>query len=242
MDEFFARHEKVALMFSGGKDSLACLAMARPYWDRLTVVWINAGNPYPETVELMESIRQLVPKFVEVRGDQKEFIATHGHPVDILPLSMTPMGRLIRRVDGPKVCAYTDCCRANMWTPAARYLAGQRFTGAIRGDKNSDVQRPPVKSGDTVNGVEMLFPLESMTDEMVLALVECLLPSYGRGIKTSLDCMNCTAYLHHNKERIAELKTTYPEVHAEVIEVLNAVRNEVAGQYIDITSIVLGLE
>lgn len=242
MDEFFARHEKVALMFSGGKDSLACLAVTRPYWDRLTVVWVNPGNPYPETVELMASISKLVPKFVEVRGDQKEFIATHGHPVDVLPMNMTSMGRLVRRVDGPKVCAYTDCCKANMWIPAARYLAGQRFTGVIRGDKNTDEQRSPVRSGDMVNGAEMLFPLENMTDEMVVSLVSCLLPSYGRGIKTSLDCMNCTAYLRHNMERIKELKTTYPEVHAEIVEVLREVRKEVAGGYIDMNSVVLGLE
>lgn len=43
MKHIIDRHERVVLFFSGGKDSLTCLLLLRPYWDRLTVCWINTG-------------------------------------------------------------------------------------------------------------------------------------------------------------------------------------------------------
>jgi 3'-phosphoadenosine 5'-phosphosulfate sulfotransferase (PAPS reductase)/FAD synthetase len=56
------RHKpgKAVLQFSGGKDSLACLLLLRPWWDRLTVMWVNTGAAFPETLELMEAVRSRV--------------------------------------------------------------------------------------------------------------------------------------------------------------------------------------
>ena len=39
--DIFARHERVFLSFSGGKDSLAILHLCEPYRDRLSLVWVN---------------------------------------------------------------------------------------------------------------------------------------------------------------------------------------------------------
>ena len=66
----FYRHDRVALQISGGKDSLAVLHAMQPWWDRLCVFWTNPGNPFPETVALMEKIKAEVPFFGEVAGRQ----------------------------------------------------------------------------------------------------------------------------------------------------------------------------
>ena len=36
--------KRVALAFSGGKDSQACLELLRPHLDRVTVYWLNTGS------------------------------------------------------------------------------------------------------------------------------------------------------------------------------------------------------
>ena len=48
MQDFFNRHEKIALMFSGGRDSLACLELYRDYLDKMTLIWVNTGANFPE--------------------------------------------------------------------------------------------------------------------------------------------------------------------------------------------------
>jgi 3'-phosphoadenosine 5'-phosphosulfate sulfotransferase (PAPS reductase)/FAD synthetase len=80
------RHAKPILQFSGGADSLACLWLLREHWPRLTVVWVNTGDCFPETSELMRKVRELVPHFHEVRSDQPAQIRRWGYPVDVLPI------------------------------------------------------------------------------------------------------------------------------------------------------------
>lgn len=62
------RHKKVAVEVSGGRDSLACLYLLRPYWNRFWVYWLNSGDSFPEVVQLMERVRARVPHFVEIAG------------------------------------------------------------------------------------------------------------------------------------------------------------------------------
>ena len=49
--ELMDRHDIVVLQFSGGKDSTACLHLLEPWWDKVHVVWVNPGAPYPEMLE-----------------------------------------------------------------------------------------------------------------------------------------------------------------------------------------------
>lgn len=227
MLDFLERHQRVALLFSGGADSIACLMLARPHWERIDVVWVNPGNPYPETIEQMATVAAMVPHFVRVQGRQPSFIAEHGHPLDVVPISMTPFGRLTRGTAGPKVSAVTHCCGENLWKPAHQFLQAGGYTGVIRGDRGDDALRPPVRSGDVVQGIEHHFPLERWSRADVLRFAgEWLPPSYRRGLPTSLDCINCTAHLE--PARIEDLRNTAPAVHAEVSAVLAEVAGELA--------------
>jgi phosphoadenosine phosphosulfate reductase len=61
MADVIARHERIVLQFSGGKDSLASLQMVRDHWAKITVAWVNSGDVFPETIELMDTVRARVP-------------------------------------------------------------------------------------------------------------------------------------------------------------------------------------
>ena len=61
MQDIIERHDLIALQLSGGRDSIACLYLLKPYWDRLTVYWLDTGAAFPETVSLMQQVRDKPP-------------------------------------------------------------------------------------------------------------------------------------------------------------------------------------
>jgi len=84
------------LQFSGGRDSLACLYLLKEQWNDLTVVWMNAGAPWPQTVEQMEEIKKLVPHFLEITGDVLGQNEAFGIPSDIVPITNSLQGQIAR--------------------------------------------------------------------------------------------------------------------------------------------------
>jgi phosphoadenosine phosphosulfate reductase len=195
------------LQLSPGKDSAACLWLLEQWWGQLTVVWCNAGNPYDETMKYMHEIAQLVPNFVMVKGNQPEWVKRHGYPVDILPFEATELGSAITRTSEPRLQPFWQCCSANMWQPLNNYVRSEGFTAVIRGQKTSDGLQGPISSGDVIDGVEYVFPIARWSDADVHAFLGPRIPaSYTRGLTSSLDCKDCTAYLRETKGRVRDLE------------------------------------
>lgn len=213
IDATIERHQKVLLSLSSGKDSTACLWLLEKHWPKITVAWVNMGDPYPETVEHMNRIRSLVPHFEEIKGNQQEWVRQNGFPVDLVPLENTRLGRAISGYDdGPMLSSTVDCCWANFWLPLANFVHDHGITLVIRGQKTVDQWKSPIKSGDRYDGVEYLFPIEDWTDEQVHEFLKDRIPdSYKRGLPSSLDCMTCTGYAKHCPGRIADLAQINPQ-------------------------------
>ena len=235
---FFARHERICFQFSAGKDSAAVLWLLESYWSQMDVVWMNPGDCYPETYTYMQRMAKMLPRFRSVLGAQHEDIKLHGHPVDIVPLSMTAKGRSITSRPGLLVRPYTECCWNNMWKPMQDFVMRGGYSGVIRGQKLYDRMKNPLPSGVIVNDVEYFYPIDDWTDQRVFDFLgeDRVPPSYKRGLKSSLDCMSCTAYTHENPGRLADLRgisttawKTVTTVHLALLDALaeesEAIRN-----------------
>ena len=136
------------------------------------------------------------------------------------------MGRIATGSHGPLLVPLEVCCRANLWEPARRVVIDWGATGCVRGDKDADHLHSDAAHGSVRDGVEFHYPLRDWSEEQVLQyLGDELPPSYRRGLKTSLDCINCTAYLAHNPGRLADLAQNYPAAHAEVEPVIRWMRD-----------------
>lgn len=207
--DFFKRHKKVMFQLSAGKDSAAALWLLQDYWPHMDVVWCNAGNPYPETLELMTEWQKRLPNFCCVLGDQPNDVSANGWPVDVVPMESTQIGMMLTGQSTIKLRPFWECCGNNMWNPMQQEVIRGGYSGVIRGQKLCDKLKAPTRSGDVQQGVEYLFPIEDWTDEDVLEFLgeERLPGSYKRGMRSSLDCMNCTAFAAENPGRIADLKT-----------------------------------
>lgn len=228
-DDKINSHQKIALQFSGGKDSLACLFMMRPYWDRLTVYWTNTGAAFPETLELMAKVAALVPRFVEINTDQPADIKENGWPVDVLPIRNLPAVNHCYAETRPKLQSFMVCCIRNIMFPMQQRMIEDGITLVIRGQRSAEKHKSILESGDVSNGIEVLFPIENWSGAEVrsyLADKPITLPANYEDMDTSLDCWNCTAYLEDNIGKRRYMKRVHPEAYAVVSEMLGLIAAE----------------
>jgi len=196
MDDILLRHDQIALQFSGGRDSIACLYLMRPWWDRMTVYWCDTGAAYPETVALMARIREMVPNFAVIHGQQPQVIEDFGMPSDIVPVSATLMGRMAGS-DAPLIQDRYSCCARTMMLPTHQRMLDDGITLIIRGQKNADRLKSPVRSGDVHEGIEFLFPIEDWDTRKVMRYLAdegAPIPRFYEMLNGMPDCMTCSAW------------------------------------------------
>lgn len=229
------RHPFGVFQFSGGKDSLACLYLLRPHWDKLIVMWVNTGAAFPETLAQMAGVRKLMPKFVEIASNQPRNVAEHGNPSDLVTVWDTTQGRQLDATRTRKVQSPLTCCAANLWLPALQACIDLGATLVIRGQRHEDNRKGPIRSGHVADGVEYWFPIEDWTSAQVRSFLHekgVAIPDHYSYFDSSLDCMTCTAYMKENTGKLRYLKERHPEtyekVRTEISELIAASENELA--------------
>ena len=202
-------HERVALELSGGKDSVACLYLLRHQLHKITVYWLNTGDAYPETLDVIDECRKICHSFVEVRSDVQAWKRLNGIPSDVVPITgehvhLAPKHGEIRCVD-----SYT-CCAHNIMNPLHEKVIADGNTLIIRGQKVADEHKSPIRSGDWHDGVQVLFPIENWTDEEVMDYLRTegapIHPTYEHS-PHGADCRHCTGWWSHTN---IELLKRYP--------------------------------
>lgn len=225
IEDILARHERIALQLSGGKDSLACLYLLRPYWGRITVYWCNPGAPFPETVECMERIKSEVPNFVEIDGRQLECISTYGIPSDIVPATRTQIGLAVDGRSAQLIQDRYSCCYRSMMEPTLERMKADGITLVIRGQRADDALKAPIQSGHVEDGVEYFFPIERWDVVRVMNFLRTQhvpIPRFYTMLKSAPDCTTCSAWWEEGAA--AYLKTYHPEAHAEVQRRLDIIK------------------
>lgn len=207
-------HPRAALQFSGGKDSLACLYLLRPFLDRITVYWTNPGDAYPETLDVVEQVKTWVPHFVEIRTDVQAWRAINGMPSDIIPTSTTPMAVSA----GENDFTLTDrlyCCYSNIMQPMHARMIADACTLIIRGVKKADTLQVPTRDRTQLDGFTFCYPLDDWTDEDVMAFLREQNAPISRTydfLEGCPDCLHCSAWWKESRGEY--LKLFHPEAHA----------------------------
>jgi 3'-phosphoadenosine 5'-phosphosulfate sulfotransferase (PAPS reductase)/FAD synthetase len=214
MQAYFDRHERIALQFSGGKDSLATLYLLRPWWDRITVYWLDAGDAFPETYEIVGRVAAEVPRFVRVASSCEKVIEEHGIPTDLLPATHTDFGhKLFGTTD--KFQDRLSCCWRTVMLPMHEQMKRDQITLIIRGQKDADIGWM-IRSGHVEDGVEYLFPIQDWTKENVFAFLRDkglpISPVY-ESMDTTPECMSCSAWWDDNRAQY--MKSRYPAQYAK---------------------------
>lgn len=225
----FARHERVALQVSGGKDSLALLHWMMPWRERFCVYWLNPGNPFPDTVELMERIRASVPHFKEVIGRQPEIIGLDGWPSDVVPIRWTRAGHYMDGAQPFKVQGRLDCCWRSLMLPMHEAMVADGITCVIRGKRSDEADKSPSRNGDVIDGIEFVYPLWDWSEENVVGYLhahDVPLPVSYQYASHSFDCMDCTAWWRDGLSRFLEAE--HPSQHAEYVRRIGLIKSAIA--------------
>lgn len=233
LEDTIARHERIVLEFSGGKDSLATLYLLKPWWDKIAICWCNPGAAFPETLEIMERVKQLPVDFHEVRPylAQPESVWLHGLPADMVPLKHL-QGRTYQlgvETEGPLIQDFLSCCNRLLFQPLQGFVREYQATLVIRGQRNDEPMRGPTRDGMVdEDGVEYCLPLQDWTEPQVFDFLReqgVEIPAHYAEVAHSLDCWSCTAYLDQSLDKLDYIKRRHPErwaVLAPRIEAIHA--------------------
>jgi 3'-phosphoadenosine 5'-phosphosulfate sulfotransferase (PAPS reductase)/FAD synthetase len=225
------KHQRIALQFSGGKDSLAVAFLLKPYWDRVVFYHTDSGDLLPEVREIVEAIASEVPNFRRIPGDVAAWQERYGLPSDLVPTSSTPMGRMAGFGKVSIQDRFT-CCACNIMQPLHDAMRADQITLAIRGTKRSDMRRLPHEGGDTALGYHLWLPLIEWSDADVFAyLREVGAPIcrvYEHKVQ-SPECATCPAWW--NEGRATYLSKHHPALLDVYRAKLTAVAAEIFPHY-----------
>ena len=210
MKDFFSRHEHVALLFSGGKDSLACLELCQPFADQLVIVWVNTGKNLPEVEEFVREQGKRAFCFVEVRSG----FAVQCFPTDVIVDDDTRVGKMFTTGEQVRVCSKYECCAKHIWRPIEAAMQALDCTGFIKGQREDDTHKAPWDTTFTVGGraMEMLYPIRHWSAAKVYEFLEARmeLPEHLYLQHSSFDCWDCTAYWDALSDRLPYLEEHHP--------------------------------
>lgn len=213
-----ARHTRVAFQLSGGKDSVAALLLLRPFWDRLTVYYCDSGDAMPETQLMIKQLAWRLPRDLEiVPGRVQQVRAQFGLPTDLLPWTSAQAAHWLNTGSTPLMQDRVSCCFRSVMAPLHERMIADGMTLIIRGQKQSDELKGPLRSGMVLDGFEFLYPVEAWSDADCFAYVLAhglVLPrTYAGGMNHSADCMTCTAWCEDN--RADYLRQHHPQAFKE---------------------------
>jgi phosphoadenosine phosphosulfate reductase len=224
----FDRHERAAVGFSGGKDSLAVTYLLREFWPRITFYHVDAGGLLPEVREIVKQVEDMVPNFCRIETNAAAWSEVAGLPSDLVPTSSTQAG-MAMGMSQQRIVDRMDCCAANLILPMHQRMLEDKVTLAIRGTKRADLRRLPAVSGDTTCGYELWLPLQDWSHEEVFEYLRSVDAPICRVYENAVnapECATCSAWSNENRGRY--LKKYHPTLFAEYSRKLRLVADEIA--------------
>ena len=189
----FARHERVHIAFSGGRDSLVLVDLCRRWRGQVTLVWADTGLMWPHMAEFVRgygrdfNLIEAVP--------QRHFAAVWRE--DGLPADVVPVDNMLGR-RWPRIQPWISCCATLRTKTIFDAAVKDGATMLLHGQRASDAHL--FRSHDWIagmpDGLEMAGPIWNWSDIDVAAYVEhreLALPEHYGSLASSLECAICPA-------------------------------------------------
>lgn len=218
---------KVALAFSGGKDSWACLWLNKDRLKDIVVIWVNTGKNYPEALRMIDFAKTICPNFGEITVDREGQNKHNGIPSDIVPVEWTNFGQSHTSEKEITIQSYTICCYENIGSQIHKYCKDREITELIRGQRIDEEHKSTARDGDIVDGIKYSQPIESWTKNEVIEFNAKYMdiPTHFHFGHSSLDCYDCSAFLKDTKDISSWAEIAHPDLYKEKMIRVNKVKN-----------------
>lgn len=223
-------HNNVVLWFSGGKDSLACLYLVREQLSEITVLWANTGKNYPETVQIVESVKTMCPRWQEIQVDRDAQWERSGLPSDLVPIDATAQGQAFTNAKPTMIQSQYACCWENISAPLVKASEELGATLVITGQRKDEAYRATRVNGTRAGQFQFWHPIDDWSRPRVLDYLKSqmgALPLHYALDHTSLDCYDCTGFAPAAVDRVAWMRTRHPLLFQDYREKLLRVCGEI---------------
>jgi 3'-phosphoadenosine 5'-phosphosulfate sulfotransferase (PAPS reductase)/FAD synthetase len=169
---------------------------------------------------------------VRIRGDVAKVREQHGLASDLVPVDNTDIGRMVsgREV---KLQSRYDCCARALMLPMHERMRQDGITLIVRGQRDDEYAAPPKRSGESGDGFEVLYPIQTWTGEQVSTFLKGnglpLAQFYERGARRAPECMGCTAWW--DEGRAGYMREHHPKAFEVYRSNMKTIRIEIDRQY-----------
>lgn len=203
----------MALAFSGGKDSMACLHLLRE--ELACGIYVETGFTYPETEQMVAYAETLLP-IHRVKSDREGQNQREGIPADVVPINWTKLGQSITGPKAVMIQSYLGCCWDNISWPLLQQAKALGVTTLVYGQRADESHTAPVQYTAMIDGLMRLHPIEDWTAQRVLEYLatKMTVPSHYALQHSSLDCYDCTGFQESTRDLVAWTKREHPDLYA----------------------------
>jgi 3'-phosphoadenosine 5'-phosphosulfate sulfotransferase (PAPS reductase)/FAD synthetase len=230
-------HENVVLQYSGGMDSLALLYLARPYLDRITVLYGDPGATFPHVLEhIHRTCEALGARLQIVRPEMpvQQWHEVNGLPSDIVPLWTTAEMASVGARPRQLLQSTMSCCWKMLWLPMMAAIYDSGATLVLRGAKAADERRGVASGWVDERGIQYDSPLWEWSEDGIrayLAAEGAELPKQYAYVKDSLDCSVCTGHMaHYAGARLRYIRDHHKDIWPELADRIRRVRAAVSDE------------
>jgi len=206
------RHQRVALLYSGGIESTLLLHLAEPWRSHITVYTVRTGAEFPHMVAFIDRKLEGWDHRV-ITTDLVKSFDQFGLPASAIPIEHIPgiVSALNMDERRPRIVPWPLCCRRNRWEPGCEAIKRDGIGAAIHGQRAGDYPKSapaPLEYPE----LELVAPLWSVSRDDVWKAIRELgieLPEHYAEYPNSLDCSVCPSAL--TTARRAWMAKRYPD-------------------------------
>jgi 3'-phosphoadenosine 5'-phosphosulfate sulfotransferase (PAPS reductase)/FAD synthetase len=228
------RHQRVALLYSGGIESSLLLRLAEPWRSQVTVYTVRTGAEFPHMVSYIDRMIDGWDHRV-IMSDVAASFGKLGIPASVLPIEHTEgfAGTLNISERLPLIVPWVLCCSRNRWLPGCEAIKADGITAVIYGQRSGDFPKRSVTPRLEHPGLELVAPLWNVSRAGVWKETRELgieLPGHYAEYPSSLDCAICPACLTTERRKWMAMRAPdslviAEKLHAEVTHAVIAALN-----------------
>ncbi len=225
-DLFRATDDKVAVAFSGGKDSLVALHLALQIKPDITVLFVNTGIEFPETLEYIEQLKKdlKLDNFYEANAKVNFWKLSEEKGIPVAGRGNTTFMRDLSDKSGVKLS--NACCHQMKEAPARRFYREHDIEGTVTGLRVSESLMRKLNFADygalrysSIYKTLISWPLYAWKDEDIFNYIKknnlLLNPIYDIGY-TRVGCWPCLQDMFYKDSRLFTLQEKHPNMYKTV--------------------------